>query len=52
MTNGLQTIFEFMSLPIYEAVSFQKILDKVGHSKPWVVLVDISDIAFKIILFK
>lgn len=31
-----------MSLPIYEAVSFQKILDKGGHSKPWVILVDMK----------
>ena len=31
-----------MSLPIYEAVGSQKILDKGGHSKPWVVLVDMK----------
>jgi hypothetical protein len=31
-----------MSLPIYEAVGFQQILDKGGHSKPWVVLVDMN----------
>jgi predicted Ser/Thr protein kinase len=31
-----------MSLPIYEAVGFQKILDKGGHSKPWLVLVDMK----------
>jgi len=31
-----------MSLPIYEAVGFQQILDRGGHSKPWVVLVDMK----------
>ncbi|MFT3752740.1 MAG: hypothetical protein QM800_07640 [Paludibacter sp.] len=31
-----------MSLPVYEAVGFQKILDKGGHSKPWLVLVDME----------
>ncbi|NJK96579.1 MAG: hypothetical protein HC905_18145 [Bacteroidales bacterium] len=32
-----------MSLPVFEAIGFQKILDKGGHSKPWVVLIKISD---------
>lgn len=31
-----------MSLPVYEAISFQKILDRGGHSKPWLVLVDMK----------
>lgn len=31
-----------MSLPIYEAIGFQRILDKGGHSKPWVVLVNME----------
>lgn len=31
-----------MSLPIYEAIGFQQILDKGGHSKPWVVLVSMK----------
>jgi hypothetical protein len=31
-----------MSLPIYEAVGFQQILDRGGHSKPWVVLVNMD----------
>lgn len=31
-----------MSLPVYEAIGFQKILDKGGHSKPWVVMVNIK----------
>lgn len=32
-----------MSLPIYDAIGFQQILEKGGHSKPWVVLINISD---------
>jgi hypothetical protein len=32
-----------MSLPIYEAIGFQEILEKGGHSKPWVVLINIKD---------
>jgi len=32
-----------MSLPFYEAISFQKIFEKGGHSKPWVVLVNMQD---------
>jgi hypothetical protein len=31
-----------MSLPVYEAIGFQQILDKGGHSKPWVVLVNMK----------
>ena len=31
-----------MSLPIYEATGFQRILDRGGNSKPWVVLVDMN----------
>ena len=30
----------FMGLPIYKAIGFQVILDKGGHSKPWVVIVN------------
>lgn len=28
-----------MSFPVYEAIGFQNILEKGGHSKPWVVTV-------------
>lgn len=31
-----------MSLPVYEAISFQKILDRGGHSKPWLVLINMK----------
>ncbi|MBV5280874.1 MAG: hypothetical protein JZU53_00425 [Paludibacter sp.] len=31
-----------MSLPIYEAIGFQQILDRGGHSKPWIVLVNMK----------
>lgn len=31
-----------MSLPVYEAIGFQKILEKGGHSKPWVVTVNVN----------
>jgi len=31
-----------MSLPVYEAIGFQKILEKGGHSKPWIVLVEMK----------
>lgn len=31
-----------MSLPVYKAIGFNVILDKGGHSKPWVVIVDID----------
>lgn len=31
-----------MNLPVYEAIGFQAILDKGGHSKPWVVMVNIK----------
>ncbi|KAA6342312.1 hypothetical protein EZS27_009931 [termite gut metagenome] len=33
-----------MSLPIYKAISFNAILDKGGHSKPWVVMVDLEGV--------
>ena len=29
-------------MPIYEAISFQHILEKDGHSKPWVVMVNVE----------
>jgi predicted Ser/Thr protein kinase len=32
-----------MSLPVYNALSFQEILEKGGHSKPWVILININD---------
>lgn len=32
-----------MSLPVYDAIGFQKILEKGGHSKPWVVLINSND---------
>jgi hypothetical protein len=31
-----------MSLPVYEAIGFQYILEKGGHSKPWVVMVNVK----------
>lgn len=31
-----------MSLPVYEAIGFKDILDKGGHSKPWVVTVNVK----------
>ena len=31
-----------MSLPFYEAIGFQNILEKGGHSKPWVVTVNVG----------
>lgn len=31
-----------MSLPVYETIGFQQILDRGGHSKPWVVLVNMK----------
>jgi hypothetical protein len=31
-----------MSLPVFEAIGFQAILDKGGHSKPWVVMVNVD----------
>jgi hypothetical protein len=33
-----------MSLPVYKAISFHAILDKGGHSKPWVVMVDLEGV--------
>lgn len=33
-----------MSLPIYKAISFNAILDRGGHSKPWVVMVDLEGV--------
>ena len=45
MVFGLQTDKKqfSMSLPIYEAIGFQQILDNGGHTKPWVVLVIMKD---------
>lgn len=31
-----------MSLPVYEAIGFQNILEKGGHSTPWVVTVNVD----------
>ena len=27
-------------LPVYKAISFQKVIERGGHTKPWVVIVD------------
>jgi hypothetical protein len=32
-----------MGLPVYEAIGFQQILEKGGHSKPWIVLINMKD---------
>lgn len=34
-----------MSLPEYKAIGFQEILERGGHSKPWIVLVDLEGMA-------
>lgn len=33
-----------MSLPVFNAISFQRIFEKGGHSRPWVVLVNANEI--------
>lgn len=41
-----------MKLPIYKARSFNRIIEEGGHSKPWIVSVDIDEKPFVVKLYR